>query len=250
MAEVFEYAVAYVEDLRNFDHQLARVVGGVKAVAVKLYDGGKAHRENLDLLASGRMRELRSAGYSVGSWAVPRTAPEQAAADCSSLYVELGLSFQVFECEWEYKRDGGGIDVDRLLAPWRARRPFAYTAVATEGMVPREFNHRAAQRWSCRYLPESYWGIDARYDASAEFHAARALGWNLAHVHPTLTGVGERGGDGLDRRRDTMAEAIVRAYRARAAGFTRGVAIWRGDMLTRDDYRLLGIVAGDLYRAV
>jgi hypothetical protein len=238
---IFEYAVAYVEDLSAFPADLARGLAGVKGVAVKLHDAeGNPHADdNLAELRAGERRRLHEQGFSVGLWSCPRFAPELAAADCSRLYAELGLSFAVFETEWHYKTDGGGVDVARLLGPWRERRPRAFTGLAVEGN-PETFNHAAAIRADCRLLCETYWlapAGDPAYDARACFERARSFGWDLARVHPTLIGVD----------RHDMGEAIVRAYRARTAGFVRGVMLWRGDMLTARDYRLVGL-ADDLAR--
>lgn len=241
MAEIFEHAVAYVSSLRNFQavEQAARA-GGVVGLAIKTWDTGVDPDvvDNLARLRSGEVRRLRGLGFVPGMWPIPRTEPERCVAETSALLGEVGLSFCVFETEWEYKTDGGGIDVGRLLRPWRQVRPKTYTAVATEGMVPETFNHTAAITAGCRYLPESYWHLGERYDPRAEMIRAKALGWPLARVHPTASGV-----EGHD-----FGEALIRCYRARTAGFTRGIALWRGDMLNAAQYRLLGLTAGDLSR--
>lgn len=230
---VFEYQVAYVESLDAFEPVLADARrAGVLGLAVKLYEASGspfADDNRRRLLEQGD--RYRGAGFKLGLWGCPRFAPEEAAAACSSLYRELRLAFAVFETEWEYKTDGGGVDVERLLAPWRRLRPFAYTACAVEGGPPTTFNHDSVQRHGVRLLPENYWLYDAGYDTVSSFTRCRALGYDLRTVHPTLTGVEGHG----------MAESIIRAYRARPAGFVRGVALWRGDMLSAEDYRLVGL---------
>jgi len=240
VAEVFEHVVGYVESLAAFRSvELDARAAGVRGLAIKLWDVGDnpVIPDNLARLRSGGVARLRSLGFVPGPWACPRGEPERCAGEVSALYGELQLSFVVFETEWEYKTDGGGIPVSRLLTPWRELRPKAYTAVATEGMVPETFDHAAAIAAGCRYLPESYWRLGGRYDPRAELIAAAALGWPKARVHPTLSGV-----EGHD-----FAEALIRCYRARQAGFTRGVALWRADMLTSEDYRLLSLCQGDLF---
>lgn len=240
MPTVFEQGTAYVANLANFEAVRASAdAAGVRALAIKVWDQSPDPdvAANLALLTPAYRQRLHADGFGLVGWACPRFDPRGCALRMSDLYSQLGLGGVVFECEAEYKTDGGSVDVAELLGPWRVARPRAFTAIATEGMVPSTFNHAAAIAASCRYWPESYWLLGPRYDARAEVAAAIALGWPRERVHPTLSGVEGHG----------MAEAIVRAYRARSAGFTHGVAIWRGDELTADDYRLLGLVKGDLF---
>lgn len=230
---VFDFAIAYVESLDAFRslEDIARAAG-VKGVMVKLQDSGgnPVCAANLSALTNGGKARLQAKGFSVGLWSCPRYAPEQAAADCSQIYAAYGLGGVIFETEYEYKTDGGGIDVARLLHPWRAARPKAFTACATEGGPPTTFNHAAAIATGCYLLPENYWRINGAYDVRASLTRCKALGWPKERVKPTLTGV----------EGHAMGEAIIRAYRAREL-WTAGAALWRGDMLTADDFRLLGL---------
>lgn len=237
MAEIFDHCVAYVEDLRNFfplrPYAPASVV---KGLAIKLHDQGAnpVIPINYNLLRQ-RGPELRAQGYSLGIWSCPRRDPVGGAASTSTVYGALGLSFCVFETEWEYKSDGGGVDVKVLLDDWRLLRPKAYTAVATEGGPPTTFNHAAAIAHDCRLLPENYWKQDGQYDARRSIERAKALGWDPRRVHPTATGVEGHG----------MCEALLRIYRAQPIWGGKGIALWRGDMLTAEDYRLVAL-ADDL----
>jgi hypothetical protein len=230
---VFDFSIAYVESLDSFRglEDIARQAG-VKGVMVKLQDSGgnPVILPNISALRNGGMARLRQKGFSVGLWSCPRLAPEAAAQECSEIYGALGLGGVIFETEWEYKSDGGGIDVSRLLNPWRVARPKAFTACATEGGPPTTFNHAAAIATGCHLLPENYWRLNGNYDVRPSLERCKALGWPRERVHPTLTGV----------EGHAMSEAIIRAYRARGL-WANGVALWRGDMLSADDYRLLGL---------
>lgn len=240
MPTIFEQGTAYVPSLGNFEAVREEAkAAGVRALAVKMFDQNPDPdvTANLAKLTATYRAGLRADGFAIVGHACPRFDPAGCAVKMSDYLSRFALSGVVFECEAEYKTDGGKVDVTALLTPWRVARPKTYTAIATEGQVPSTFNHRAAIAAGCRYWPESYWLLGPRYDASAELSAAIALGWDRRRVHVTLSGVEGHG----------MAEAIVRAYRSRAAGFTHGVALWRGDELTADDYRLLGLVKGDLY---
>lgn len=240
MSDIFEHAVAYVANAGNFMPLAAAArASGVTGLALKLWDTGDDPdvTANQAMLAGPDAARLHGLGFKLGGWACPRTQPGRCASELSVLYGKYGLSFVVFECEAEYKTDGGGVDVATLLSPWRRMRPLAYTGIATEGMVPATFNHHAAIAARCRYLPESYYRVDGRYDASAELRQAVALGWPVSWVHPTLSGV----------EGHTIAESMLRAYRARSSGFTHGVAVWRGDMLRLEDYVTLALGRGELF---
>lgn len=183
-------------------------------------------------------------GYSLGVWSCPRLEPEASARAVSALYVKLSLSFCIFETEWEYKTDGGGIDVARVLSEWRKTRPRAYTGFAVEGNAPDTFNHAAVQADGYSFLcPENYWGINGSYDVRACLERCVELDWELWRVKPTLTGVGNRGGDSLDAgNRHTIGEALLRYMRvAIDEPDVLGALVWRGDMMDTEDYRILGL---------
>lgn len=237
MPGIFEYRVAYVESLAAFEPlrsvaRLAEVVG----LAVKLHDAGgnPVAAQNYDYIKAHNS-SLRGQGFSLGAWSCPRTEPEGSAAAVSTIVGQLGLSFTVFETEWEYKTDGGGIDVKRLLTPWRSVRPLMYTGVAVEGGPPTTFNHAAAIKANTRLLPETYYQPPYNYDARAAFRRALSLGWNAKRIHPAASGV-----ENAD-----LCNSLIRLYRARSAGYTRGYMIWRGDMLSAAQYEQLGL-ADDL----
>jgi hypothetical protein len=216
-----------VETLGNFQPTTARAAG-VKGLAIKLYDatGNPYAEENYTRLVNGDADNLRSLGFSLGAWACPRYAPEETADDVSAIYRLLRLSFAIFETEWEYKTDGGKVDVARLVTAWRALRPKAYTGFAVEGGPPTTFNHAVAIADPNSYLcPENYWLQNSAYDVRASLAQAAALGWPLERVKPTLTGV-----EGHD-----FGEALVRLMRAYEG---KGVLLWRGDMLTPAQYQL------------
>ena len=239
MSTIFQYPIAYVEQLSNFESKRsAACAAGIKGLAIKVFDAGEnpAAVENRQRLMTGEGAVLRSLGFVLGAWACPRTAPTSSAGALSRIYANLSLSFVVWETEWEYKSDGGGLDVAVLIKAWRALRPKAYTGFAVEGGPPTTFNHAAVQADPNSFLcPENYWLQHGSYDQRASLTRCLQLGWTLDRVKPTLTGV----------EGHSMSEAIIRAYRAEMSVLpTQGYLVWRGDMLGAEDYRLLGLATG------
>ena len=236
MPSIFEYQIAYVEDLSAFDSKRAAArAAGVKGLAIKLYDGDGnplIGKNETYLRANGAA--LRAQGFSLGVWACPRNESVQNAASLiSNAYA--GKSFCVMETEWLWKSDGGGRDVADLLAAWRTVRPKAWTGFALEGGPSTAFNHTAVQADPYSVLcPENYWLQNAGYDVRACLERCVSLGWDLSRVKPTLTGV----------EGHSMAEAIIRCQRVQNSfenHVTQGVLLWRGDMLSDEDYRLIGL---------
>lgn len=241
MPTIFELGIAYVANLPNFEAIRADAkAAGVRGLAVKVWDENPDPdvTANLAELTATYRLKLAADGFLLVGWACPRYAPQACALAMSDLWAKLGLHAVIFETEYEYKTDGGGVDVAALLNPWRVARPKAYTGVAVEGQVPTTFDHRAAIAAGCRLLPETYQAVGADHTAPAAMSRALSLGWARERVHVACSGV----------EGNAMAESLVYAYRARAVGFTHGLALWRGDELTADDYRLAAITAGDLYR--
>jgi len=237
MSSIFEYGIGYVEDLSAFNAVAGPArAAGLKGLAVKLQDSnGNPFCESNAAWLEARASELRGQGFSLGVWSCPRSTPVAAAKAVSALYKRFSLSFCVFETEWEYKTDGGMVDVATLVAAWRKLRPKAYTGFATTGEPPTTFNHAAVIADRHSFLcPENYWLQSSAYDVRRSLAQADRLGWPPERVKPTLTGV-----EGHD-----LSEALVRMYRAGRGcghGWNLGYLLWRADMLTPAQYEALGV---------
>ena len=237
MATVWQQVGVFVQTLANFDHGKMQICkdAGIRWFAPVIYGDDVAGPSNRDLLPQ-RIEEAKAYNmYPVG-WFNLFNDPdrEKDAVACSGYVYRFKLKAAIFDMELQYKYpeyDPNGMP--EFFKVWRIHRPTLQTGVSSYGFMDRAMIWTACKNQKIRYLPQSYYLYDGKYDPSwcmndiktNRFTDPNLGGIPLNYVHFTIS----------DIEGHSIQEGINRIRKAKTYGFSQGYSIYDGEHLTAAD---------------